>query len=225
MIKKIALLLVLVLVATCLYTPRVVRAEAFEVDSKISEAVTSKKAYGAIFICNCMKGTEIKNLKISNTKVCVFDNKRGDNNTPVSFDSDGESCSIHIKMTGIGVSYVTGDIYFNGTKVKSFKTKVHYYRYTNPFKKIKLGKMNLKRKFKKKQSATCVPKPRKKLKFSIKLKKGWKLDELSFDTGKKIKNNKKIKMPKKYGFEAIYICLKNKRKKSYESYYLYLEPR
>ncbi len=221
--KKLALFLVLVLVTLCFYTPSSVEASQFMVQNSIKDPYTKHENWGSITIYGCKKGTEIKHLKISNKKVIKFDKKYGVNHTPVYQTEDGTECSIGYYAKRVGKTYVTGDIYYNGSKVKSFKTKITLYNYKSPFKKIKFGKKNLIKKFKKARFHYFKAKKNKKYKLSYKLKKGFKVKSIELWYGakeKKIKNNHNVVIPKGYDFPALMITIKNKKQKTTEGYCL-----
>lgn len=222
--KKIALFLVLVLLTLCLYTPNSVKAEDFSYDKLVESPYNSKDLWINIAFWSCKKGTEIKNLKITNKKVIKFDyNNDSKKHSSVYYTEDGEACYVGLVKKRCGKSYVTGDIYYNGSKVKSFKTKIRLYKYVNPFKKIKINKKNLVKKYKNTKYVSYPVKKGKKYKFSYKIKKGFKLKEVEFYNGKKdikVKNNKKIKVPKKCDYPYFYIYIRNKKQKTDEVYYL-----
>lgn len=221
--KKLALFLVIVLGALCFYCPNTssVKADAFEVDTYQAEPLYPNSSYTEIWIDNIMKGTVIKNLKISNTKVCVFDYEDGDNGTPVSYDEDYEDAWINLNKKATGTTYVSGEIWWDNKLVKKFSVKLVVYKYINPFKTFKINKKNYAKKFNKSKYPSKKLKKGKKYKFAYKIKKGFKLSYCDFYNGKKYKALKKkstIKLTKKYKYPYISISVYNKKYKTYEYY-------
>ena len=220
--KKLALFLALIIITVCFYSPSSVYAKKYDVETNHKEYINPKYKTSNFAIYYTPAGTVIKNLKIKNKKVVEFDNEYGGDGTPVYYHSEYKSIYIGLIIKSEGTTYVTGDIYLNNKFIKSFKTKVSFYKYNNPFKKIKVNKKNITKKFKKVDSIDVKIKLKKKYKLSLKLKKGWKIKMIEFQKGNKSKN---IKKKKKFTVtnvkkQSIWITLKNKKFKNDEFYYI-----
>lgn len=147
----------------------------------------------------------IVNIKSSDPKVVKIDK--------YTWDEDTGECngSIFFKKKGAGTATISYDLIWgkqkrywqrrkqlNGSgQMKHFETKITVLKYQNPCKYFKLGKTDIKKKFKK------SPKNWKKVKagqykISIKARKGWKLTKITCG-GKKIKNKSKITIKKSEG--------------------------
>ena len=125
--RKIAIFLVLVLVSFCFYNPNFeVKANDFIVDSEVRGALVSDDNIDTIFISDTRKGVELKNLKISNTKVCVFHYNES-TKSQIHYPDDMRYIGISVKLKSIGTSYVSGDIYCDGKFIKSFSTMVYVF--------------------------------------------------------------------------------------------------
>ncbi|MBR2213166.1 MAG: hypothetical protein IJ889_01870 [Eubacterium sp.] len=222
MIKKISLFLVLVLMTMCFYNPTVVDAKIYETEKKHIEIIYPHYGHSeaTIYIDNAPKGTEIKNFKIKNTKICSL-GKRG-----IEVSSEYKKVHIDMFFKKPGKTSIKGDIYHNGNYVKTFKTKIVTYKYKNPFKKVKLYGKNYAKKFKHFYDCELKPKRGKKSKISVKVKKGWKFLGIrvdNFDNGLKeqyLGNNSTIKFTKR-GEQCVNICLLNKKYNNWEWYEIF----
>lgn len=192
-----------------------VSVSAIEVEKSLKDPLY--KDWGTCLLIDGMKEyMEVKNLKNSNPKVCdvYWDKYYDEEKTSPCYDE------IQIEPIGVGTTIISGDIYGEGMLLKHFSSKVTFYKYKNPFKKFKIGKKSFVKKFKKRSYLYASNKKNMKRKISIKVKKGYKLEELSiYSNGKTktIKNNSKIKIKKRKEL-VINIDVYNKKKKHTEEY-------
>ena len=101
--------------------------------------------------------------------------------------SDGEqSVGIRIKKTGTVNLKIRVKV---GKKTYNLKSTVTIQKHKNLFSSFQIGKTNLKSLYKKAEYAD-VELPKGKKKVRIKLAKGWKLDSITYEQGKKVKTLK-----------------------------------
>ena len=154
------------------------------------------------------KDMTFKNIKSSNKKVCIAD-----------YDTSESKEYYRVVFKSPGYATVSGDVYKSGKLVGTFTQKVTLLKYKNPFKKLKIGKKNFAKYFKKKLQPNIKLKKAAKAKIKVKLKKGFKLGEIYTSHAKKngslnnkiVKNGSKIKISTK---DFVQIIVYNKKKTS-----------
>ena len=151
-----------------------------------------------------MEKYKIRDIKTSNSKVLTFSKA----SKPKWFKYE---YWLNVKKPGTAtVSWKATDPQTKKTSKFSYTYVV--FKYSNPFKSIKIGKTNLTKRFKKSQDADGL-KVGLSGKLSIKLKSGWKLTKVQYLTDGKVKTISKNSNIKFGENEQIWLTLKNTKKK------------
>ena len=144
----------------------------------------------------------ISKVKSSNKKVGTVVTKKAE------YGDTANDISVYLKLKKTGKTTVTYKVKENG-KTKSYKTKLVVYKYKNPFKTLKVGKVNYKSDFK---GCDYSTRESSKGKITVKVKKGWKVKGIYARSAgskwKKLKKNATVDIAKKH---SVMISLKNKK--------------
>lgn len=158
--------------------------------------------YYFIDVINPTKKTSVKKLKSSNRK--IVKTKWDKNLNQIRFD-----------VYRPGKATVTGVLYDGKNKIKNFKIKVSINKYECPLKTFKVGNKDYASEYNKTNSYGKTFEKGKKLKVYVEAKKGWKLERISYGSGKKLKkvsNNSVITFNKENSY--IMVEFFNKKKKN-----------